>query len=160
MDGHFDSHVVAADLGRIRSRLAQARMLGRTDLEAASERARVAVDTEPIPLLYADDDERYRLLIGAVLRTYPQFHVVGAAADGEEAVALAKKHKPAVVLLDVEMPLLDGMKAAQLISLELPDTRIVLHTGELLDERRGVALQLGLTLVDKLAIHDTLQHLL
>jgi CheY-like chemotaxis protein len=160
LDGQFDTQVVAADLGRIRSRLAQARMLGRTDLEAASERARVAADAVPVPLIYADDDERYRLLIGAVLRTYPQFHVVGAAADGQEALALAREHKPDVVLLDVEMPLLDGLEAAQLISLELPETRIVLHTGELLDERRGLALQLGLTVVDKLAIHDTLQHLL
>lgn len=135
-------------------------MLGRTDLIAASERARRAADAVPIRLVYADDDERYRLLLGTVLRTYPQFSVVGIAGDGEEAVAVSLAERPDVVLLDVNMPRVDGLDAARRIATELPATRIVLHTGELFEERRGKAVALGLMLVDKLAIHDTLQQLL
>ena len=119
-----------------------------------------ATDPEPIRLVYADDEERYRLLLGAVLRTYPQFEVVGVAENGEQAVALAVEYRPAVVLLDVHMPLLDGLAAARLIAHELPSARIVLHTGEIHEERRSEARALGLALVDKLAIHETLTNLL
>jgi CheY-like chemotaxis protein len=156
----FDARNIAVDLERIRARLAQARMLGRTDLSAASERARLAAGTEPIRLLYADDDERYRLLLGTVLRTYPQFTVVGAAENGKEAVALAVAESPDVVLLDVNMPVLDGLAAARQIAAAVPSARIVMHTGELHEVRRSEALAQGLALVDKLAIHDTLQQLL
>ena len=110
--------------------------------------------------MYADDEERYRLLLGAVLRTYPQFEVVGVAENGEEAVALALEHRPAVVLLDVHMPLLDGMEAARRITEQVPGARIVLHTGEIHEDRRSEARALGLALVDKLAIHETLTNLL
>lgn len=135
-------------------------MLGRTDLAAASERGRLAAGIEPVRLLYADDDERYRLLLGTVLRTYPQFAVVGAAGDGEEAVALALAERPDVILLDLNMPGLDGIAAAKAIATALPSTRIVMHTGELHEVRRSEVHGLGLTLVDKLAIHETLQQLL
>jgi CheY-like chemotaxis protein len=155
----FDTRDIAVDLERIRVRLAQARMLGRTDLGAATERARLAAGAKPIRLLYADDDERYRLLLGTVLRTYPQFEVVGVAEDGEEAVELALAEQPDVVLLDIEMPRLGGLEAAERIAAELPSTQIVLHTGELHETRRSEVVALGLPLVDKLAIHETLQQL-
>ena len=132
------------------------------DLEPGLETPphRAATDPEPLRLVYADDEERYRLLLGAVLRTYPQFEVVGVAENGEEAVALALEHRPAVVLLDVHMPLLDGMEAARRITEQVPGARIVLHTGEIHEDRRSEARALGLALVDKLAIHETLTNLL
>jgi CheY-like chemotaxis protein len=156
----FDTRDVAADLERIRLRLAQARVLGQTDLGDVSARARGAAGGEPIRLLYADDDERYRLLLGTVLRTYPRFSVVGAAKDGEEAIAIALSEQPDVVLLDVNMPGVGGLEAAKEIGAALPSARIILHTGEIHEQGRGEAVALGLALVDKLAIHDTLQQLL
>lgn len=116
-------------------------------------------DRTPIRLLCADDDARYRLLIQAVVRTYPRFDLVAAASDGEEAVALARQLQPQVALLDVEMPTMDGMAAAALIVEELPSTLVVLQTGELLEERARAAQALGLPLLDKLSIHATLSWL-
>jgi DNA-binding NarL/FixJ family response regulator len=113
----------------------------------------------PISILCADDDARYRLLIQAVVKTYPRFDLVAAASDGEEAVALARQLQPQVALLDVEMPTMDGMAAAALIVEELPSTLVVLQTGELLEERARAAQALGLPLLDKLSIHATLSWL-
>lgn len=117
------------------------------------------LDITPIRVLCADDDARYRLLIQAVFRTYPRFELVGAARDGEEAVALARSLRPAVVLLDVEMPAMDGPTAAGLIAAELPSAVVVLQTGERLEERSRAAQALGLPLLDKLSIHSTLSWL-
>jgi DNA-binding NarL/FixJ family response regulator len=116
-------------------------------------------DRTPISILCADDDARYRLLIQAVVKTYPRFDLVAAASDGEEAVALARQLQPQVALLDVEMPTMDGMAAAALIVEELPSTLVVLQTGELLEERARAAQALGLPLLDKLSIHATLSWL-
>lgn len=117
------------------------------------------MDRTPIRMLCADDDARYRLLIQAVVRTYPRFELVGAASDGEEAVALARKLQPAVALLDVEMPAMDGIAAAAVIAEELPSTLVLLQTGEEIDERSHEARALGLRMLDKLSIHSTLSWL-
>lgn len=117
------------------------------------------MDRAPIRVLCADDDARYRMLIQAVFGTYPRFELVGAARDGEEAVALARRLKPAVALLDVEMPTMDGMAAAALIAEELPATLVLLQTGEHVEERSREAHALGLRLLDKLSIHSTLSWL-
>jgi chemotaxis response regulator CheB len=117
------------------------------------------MDRAPIRMLFADDDARYRTLIQAVVRTYPRFELVGAACDGEEAVALARQLQPEVALLDVEMPTMDGMTAAALIAEELPTTLVLLQTGDRVDEHSPEAHALGLQLLDKLSIHSTLSWL-
>ncbi len=107
-------------------------------------------------ILFADDDEMYRLLLRAVFSMVEGVEVVAEAADGEQAVALAAATMPDVILLDVEMPHMDGFDAALAIRRARPDARILLHTGELLDERRVKAQQLDLVLLDKLRLYQTI----
>jgi PleD family two-component response regulator len=78
-----------------------------------------------IRLLLADDDPVSRLMLGAILRREPGFEVVGEAEDANQAVELALRRRPDVVLLDVNMPGGGGARAAVDIREELPDVKIV-----------------------------------
>ena len=78
-------------------------------------------------LLVVDD---HRLLRGALVDLLVQagFEVVGEAADGADAVALAKQLEPDVVLMDLRMPVLGGLDATRLIKDACPDIQVVLLT--------------------------------
>ena len=79
-----------------------------------------------VRVLIADDHPLIRSGLRALLEREGEFQVVGEAASGYEAVELASLHKPDVVLLDVGMPRLSGIDAAQHISEKTPGTRIVM----------------------------------
>jgi len=86
-----------------------------------------------IRILLADDHHVVRRGLCLLLESTPEFQVVCEAADGREAVALAEKHQPDIVVLDVAMPLLNGIEAARQISSKLPLTGIVflsMHSDE------------------------------
>ncbi|HYY76575.1 MAG TPA: response regulator [Gaiellaceae bacterium] len=105
----------------------------------------------PFRLILADDDEGARALLRSLFEDGGA-RVVGEAADGIEAVELTLAHTPDVVLLDVHMPRLDGLQAAERIREAAPQTGILLHTGELTDELAARAGRLGLRLVAKSAL--------
>ena len=86
-----------------------------------------------IRILLADDHTVVRKGLGLLLGSHPGFKVIAEAANGREAVAMAEAHKPDVVVLDVAMPLLNGIEAARQISAKLPQTAIVflsMHSDE------------------------------
>ena len=87
----------------------------------------------PIRILIADDHEVVRQGLRTFLELDPELDVVGEAADGREAVHLAQRLRPDVVLMDLLMPELDGIAATQLIRSELPDTEVVALTSVLED---------------------------
>ena len=64
------------------------------------------------------------------LSVIPGVKVVGAAADGEQAVALVARHRPQVVLMDLRMPRLDGVEATRRILADYPATAVVVLTTE------------------------------
>jgi DNA-binding NarL/FixJ family response regulator len=68
-----------------------------------------------IKALVADDQEVVRAGFAALLETQPDITVVATAADGEQAVAMSGEHAPDVVLMDVRMPVLDGIEATRRI---------------------------------------------
>ena len=76
-------------------------------------------------LVVADDDPVSRLMLGAILKREPGFELVGEAEDAGQAVELALRRRPDVVLLDVDMPGGGGARAAVQIREELPEVRIV-----------------------------------
>lgn len=78
-----------------------------------------------LDILIADDHVIFRQGLAALLREQPGWRVVGEAGTGKEAVELARKLAPDIVILDVEMPEMDGIEAARQISTALPGTRIV-----------------------------------
>jgi len=80
----------------------------------------------PITVLLADDHMIFREGLRSLLALEPGIAVVGEAEDGREAVLLARKLRPAVVVMDIAMPLLNGLDACQKISLALPETRVLI----------------------------------
>ena len=109
----------------------------------------------PARVVFADDDAVLRELLGALLGFLPHVTVVGEASDGIEAVRLVARHYPDTVLLDVDMPRLDGFAAAEVIRSFRSRTRLMLHTGAPDEEKRRRAKALGLPLLDKLQLKAT-----
>ena len=97
----------------------------------------------PIRVLIADDTPDIRLLLRAALRMYPGFEIVAEAADGAEAVTLTTEHKPDAVLLDLAMPVKDGLQAIPEIRASSPDTKILVLSGFTATEMRPEAFRLG-----------------
>ena len=96
-----------------------------------------------IRVLIADDEPLVRAGIRAVLAADPGFEVVAEAENGREAVELAVAHRPDVVLLDVMMPVLDGLAAAAELSRTVPDVGVLVLTTFSADEHIAAALAGG-----------------
>ncbi len=82
-----------------------------------------------VSVLIADDQRLFAEALEAILSTDGRVQVVGRALDGREAIDLAREHRPDVVLMDIAMPVLDGIDATREIRKELPETRVIVLTG-------------------------------
>jgi PAS domain S-box-containing protein len=80
-------------------------------------------------VVVVDDAADVRLLMKTRLRVSGSFKVVGEGADGAQAVALAEQHEPALMLLDVSMPGVDGLQALPEVLKVSPSTRVVMFSG-------------------------------
>lgn len=87
------------------------------------------MDTKRFRALIADDVPELRRLLRLVLEWSERFEVVGEAENGREAVDLAGRHSPDLLLLDVSMPVMDGMEALPLILEVSPETKVVVLSG-------------------------------
>jgi YesN/AraC family two-component response regulator len=81
-----------------------------------------------VRILVADDHEAVRKGVCAILATRLGIEVCGEAANGQEAIAQAHALKPDLIILDITMPILNGLDAARVIRLTLPDLPILLLT--------------------------------
>lgn len=81
-----------------------------------------------IRLLLVDDQSLFREGLRTLLSIRPDLEVVGEAGDGEEALRLARQLRPAVVLMDLHMPRLDGVEATRRLRLECPESRVIALT--------------------------------
>ena len=83
---------------------------------------------EPLRVVVADDHPVYREGLATLLASVPGLTVVGTAADGVEAVRLAREEQPDVVVMDVQMPGLDGIEATRQVTSESPSVGVVVLT--------------------------------
>jgi DNA-binding NarL/FixJ family response regulator len=89
----------------------------------------------PYRILIAEDDESFLEAIALLLEQDDRFVVAGAARNGEEAVTLADELAPDAVVLDIEMPVLDGVEAARKLRAASPQLTIVAVSGHDYEER-------------------------
>lgn len=80
----------------------------------------------PVSIVLADDHTVLRNGLRLLLERYPDFAVAGEAGNGREAVELAERESPDVVVMDISMPVLNGIEAARRIASALPKTAIVI----------------------------------
>jgi two-component system NarL family response regulator len=96
-----------------------------------------------IRVLIADDHPVVVLGLSAIVNTQPDMTVVGQAKSGKEAVALARKHSPDVILMDLRMPEMSGVEAIEAIRAERPESGVIVLTTYHGDEDIRKALAAG-----------------
>ena len=99
-----------------------------------------------IRVVVADDDSLFAEALAQLLEADGRFEVIGIAANGEQAVQLACWHDPDLVVMDVRMPVMDGVEATRALSASRPRVCVLLVSGE---ERPAEAAEAGAILVRK-----------
>jgi DNA-binding NarL/FixJ family response regulator len=89
----------------------------------------------PFRILVAEDTESFLDTIALVLENDERFAVAGRAHNGQEAVELAARVVPDAVVIDIEMPVLDGVEATRLLKAAVPELPIVAISGHDYEER-------------------------
>ena len=89
--------------------------------------------TTPLRIVIVDDNLHYRNTISNFLQKKNNFQVVAEAGDKLAAIQAVEKHRPDVVLMDVSMPVMNGIDATHIITTKFPDTKVIvltMHTDE------------------------------
>jgi DNA-binding NarL/FixJ family response regulator len=94
-------------------------------------------------LLIVDDHVLFREGLEHIIAHWDDFKVIGEASNGKEAVEMATESLPDLVLMDIHMPVMDGIEAARRMSLEIPSTHIVMLTVAEEEENLFEALKAG-----------------
>ncbi len=81
-----------------------------------------------INILIVDDQALFREGLETLLSVYEDIYVVGGASNGEEALIAARRHQPDVILMDVRMPVLDGVETTRRLKQVLPQCRVIVLT--------------------------------
>ncbi|MEX2422077.1 MAG: response regulator [Actinomycetota bacterium] len=132
-DGHDASVLLRSDAA------------GPTPVEAPIARVRFppVEDDESRTIVLADDAPEVRTLLRILFTRAPGIELIGEAGDGAQAVDLVRERRPDVVVLDLSMPVLDGLEAARRIREETPGTRIIVFSGYPAEVMRDQAIGAG-----------------
>lgn len=84
--------------------------------------------SNPVKILIVDDQALFREGLRTLLSVQPDFEVIGEAGNGEEAIRLAVNTRPNVILMDLRMPVLDGVTATRRLHELLPESRVIVLT--------------------------------
>jgi DNA-binding NarL/FixJ family response regulator len=96
-----------------------------------------------IRVLIVDDHDLIRETVRSFLESVPGVEVVGEAKNGRVAVQLARDKKPAVVIMDVIMPEMDGIEATRLITTEMPEVKVIVLSMHCEEGYREILRQAG-----------------
>jgi len=97
----------------------------------------------PFRILLADDHDLFRAGLASLINAQPDLQVVGQAIDGLEALALARELHPDLIVMDIQMPVCDGLEATRLILDEWSEARILILTVHDEDEKLFEAIKAG-----------------
>ncbi|MDP4085620.1 MAG: response regulator transcription factor [Bacillota bacterium] len=98
---------------------------------------------EKIKVLIADDHCMFLRGIESILSDDETLQVVGMAQNGSEAYELSKKYNPDVILMDVNMPVMDGVQALKMITKEMPQMKVLMLTNDEKEDQLFEALKFG-----------------
>ena len=98
---------------------------------------------EPVRVLLVDDQALFRSAVGALIDQQEDFEVVGEAGHGLDGVEKARALRPDLVVMDVEMPVMDGVEAARLMRDQMPSTKVIMLTVCEEDDKLLEAIRLG-----------------
>jgi len=94
-------------------------------------------------VLIVDDDMRFRRFVKELFSSEEDFQIIGEAANGQEAILMAKELKPDLVLMDISMPRMNGLDATRLLKEIIPKLEIIILTIHDLEEYREAAMASG-----------------
>lgn len=89
----------------------------------------VSIVSQQIKVLIVDDHPVFRQGLCDVLETEPQFDIAGEAADGEVAIEMAYEVNPDVILMDINLPTINGLQVTRKIKGQLPEVKVIMITG-------------------------------
>lgn len=92
------------------------------------------MEQSPVRVLIADNHQRSRAGLRALLATAPGIEVIDEATDGQEAVQLAEAYRPDVILMDAGMPIMNGLEATRQIKSIWPSAKVLILTISTLDQ--------------------------
>jgi len=116
----------------------------------------------PTRVLLADDHALFRQGVASLLAAESGFEVVGEAGDGQQALEMARELRPDVILMDISMPVMDGLEATRRIKAEMPHVRVVILTASDGENTLFEAVKSGaqgclLKRIEPQALYDTLR---
>jgi DNA-binding NarL/FixJ family response regulator len=98
---------------------------------------------EDIKILIADDHPVMRLGLSHLIKNEPNMQVVGIAANGTEAIRMARQYRPDLIILDIDMPGMDGLSLAHHLKEELTELKIIIFTAHHNEEAFNKAIDVG-----------------
>ncbi len=100
-------------------------------------------EKKPARILLVDDHDLFRAGLKELVSSRPEFEVIGEAKDGLEALKMARDLKPDLIVMDIQMPICDGLEATRLICSQLPGSKVIMLTVREEDENLFAAIKAG-----------------